>query len=289
MEDYSDIWKIEEIRHQIGKSDIGVEWDEGEASHKAMKIFKSSCSDALSLWMESDLFGEMLPTTEEILESHDPNKCMRCDKIPTKLVLWAEGRAIAWFCDGCYKEWIGEVGEEEIVKIFDIKDGQSATERWQQYLDRQKQTDIINLYGDKLSEQISMDIYYIIKASSIEDLWIPEKGDFAIVCADQDLADILSAIKDISIGDTVGMSKLSWEPSFKVAKAVQQESDNVLYKYLYPRYTPSWIEAAMFTWGAKQRLANAEITDDLDPNKLEEAKLLKASPSGIFISDIDDN
>ncbi len=40
------------------------------------------------------------------------DKCMKCDMPPEVVVIWAEGMAQAWFCEGCLKEWKKENGDD---------------------------------------------------------------------------------------------------------------------------------------------------------------------------------
>lgn len=69
--------------------------------------------------------GSMQDFGSSVISRQRPrrDKCMECDKPPTKEVKWAEGMAIAWFCDECFEKWKAEVGEDEIVWVHPVKDG----------------------------------------------------------------------------------------------------------------------------------------------------------------------
>jgi ribosomal protein L24 len=59
---------------------------------------------------------------ESVNESHSHDKCMECDKPPTKEVKWAEGMAHAWFCDEHFKSW-SVINGGDIDYVKEIKDG----------------------------------------------------------------------------------------------------------------------------------------------------------------------
>lgn len=63
----------------------------------------------------------------ELDESHSHSKCMKCDKTPTKEVLWAEGMGHAWFCDACFKTWstTGD-GKGDVCSVKEINDGKAC-------------------------------------------------------------------------------------------------------------------------------------------------------------------
>lgn len=53
---------------------------------------------------------------EQVMEeTHVKDKCMRCNQPPTIEVMWADGRARAWFCDKHFEEWKNEE-ERDIIK-----------------------------------------------------------------------------------------------------------------------------------------------------------------------------
>jgi len=58
---------------------------------------------------------------------HRHDTCMLCSKTPMYEILWAEGRAHAWFCEGCLKKWAttGD-GWHDIDSAKEIKDGEAA-------------------------------------------------------------------------------------------------------------------------------------------------------------------
>ena len=43
--------------------------------------------------------------TETVIEKALRSKCMTCDAAPEVEVIWADGRAKAWFCKTCYADW----------------------------------------------------------------------------------------------------------------------------------------------------------------------------------------
>lgn len=43
-----------------------------------------------------------------ILGQHALSRCMKCGQPPSIQVLWAEGKAQAWFCDACFRKWDAE-------------------------------------------------------------------------------------------------------------------------------------------------------------------------------------
>lgn len=53
---------------------------------------------------------------------HRKDRCMECSAPPTWQVWWAEGRALAWFCDKHYAKWTAANPGEEVAKRR-IKDG----------------------------------------------------------------------------------------------------------------------------------------------------------------------
>lgn len=66
-------------------------------------------------------------TKEKILEGkHALDKCMECEASPEYEVLWAEGRAHAWFCKKHLKEWAGESDWHDVDSCKEIKDGRAA-------------------------------------------------------------------------------------------------------------------------------------------------------------------
>jgi hypothetical protein len=67
---------------------------------------------------------------------HSRFQCMDCPKLPTIEVLWAEGRAHAWFCSDHFEKWVGEVGTDEISaqrEIYGV-----ASESWSDPICRRK-------------------------------------------------------------------------------------------------------------------------------------------------------
>lgn len=45
--------------------------------------------------------------------AHSPDHCMNCSRPTDVVVLWAEGRAMAWFCEDHYRQWTKENPGEE--------------------------------------------------------------------------------------------------------------------------------------------------------------------------------
>lgn len=56
---------------------------------------------------------------------HSRSECMECSKPPTKEVLWAEGMAHAWFCDGHFTEWMKE-HKDDADYVKEVKNGEAA-------------------------------------------------------------------------------------------------------------------------------------------------------------------
>ena len=58
---------------------------------------------------------------------HSRKKCMECDSVPTKEVLWAEGMGHCWFCDKHYTKWstTGD-GKGDVCSLKDITTGEAA-------------------------------------------------------------------------------------------------------------------------------------------------------------------
>lgn len=54
---------------------------------------------------------------------HRRDKCMLCDRPPTVEVLWAEGKAHAWFCAQCFKEWKAESEWHDVTYTKPIEHG----------------------------------------------------------------------------------------------------------------------------------------------------------------------
>ena len=58
---------------------------------------------------------------------HSRNKCMECDNPPTAEILWAEGKAHAWFGDKCFKKWKNEGdGWHEVDALKKIINGEAS-------------------------------------------------------------------------------------------------------------------------------------------------------------------
>ena len=55
---------------------------------------------------------------------YDSGKCMKCSAPVEKAVLWAQGKALAWFCKEHYDEWMAQGSEREIVAEKDIAKGE---------------------------------------------------------------------------------------------------------------------------------------------------------------------
>lgn len=55
------------------------------------------------------------------LSSHSPSKCMEkgCSKPPETEVKWADGRALAWFCDKHLKAWKKKEGEDDLEVVWE--------------------------------------------------------------------------------------------------------------------------------------------------------------------------
>jgi len=60
-------------------------------------------------------------------KSYSAERCMRCRVAPTKAVIWADGRALAWFCEDHLKEWEQE-DERDIVARTTLAEGQDSRE-----------------------------------------------------------------------------------------------------------------------------------------------------------------
>lgn len=61
---------------------------------------------------------------------HRRDNCMRCTEPPTQEILWAEGRAHAWFCDAHLTEWDKE-NPLEINKQKAVVGGE-VSKRWEE-------------------------------------------------------------------------------------------------------------------------------------------------------------
>jgi len=97
-------------------------------------------------WIEEVEIGE--EALEEMAQSleeearHRRDRCMECDVPPTKQVLWAEGKAIAWFCAKCLKQWHEEGdGWHAIDKLVTIDGEALSTEEFKQRPDELKSDD----------------------------------------------------------------------------------------------------------------------------------------------------
>lgn len=80
--------------------------------------------DALVEYAELGAFpaaelGEGLETKAR----HRQDRCMECDSPPTVAVLWAEGKAIAWFCDKCFAAWVKADGRGEVNRKVALEPG----------------------------------------------------------------------------------------------------------------------------------------------------------------------
>lgn len=60
-----------------------------------------------------------LDEAEEVVQKASQLKCMKCDAAPEVEVVWAEGRAKAWFCKTCYSDW--EEQHKDIVSTRPIQ------------------------------------------------------------------------------------------------------------------------------------------------------------------------
>lgn len=54
---------------------------------------------------------------------HARDKCMDCDESPAIEVLWAEGKAHAWFCASCYGKWIKDDHDDDVNYEKEIEYG----------------------------------------------------------------------------------------------------------------------------------------------------------------------
>lgn len=73
---------------------------------------------------------------------HRRDHCMRCDAKPTKQVLWAEGKAMAWFCEKCLGEWHAEgEGWHAVDKLITVDDEALSTEEFKKVPDELKEDD----------------------------------------------------------------------------------------------------------------------------------------------------
>ncbi len=76
--------------------------DQGEISQEEFDALRTEDEGGV------DVTTDVVAHDEEPVEDkarHSRSKCMDCSKPPTIQVLWAEGRANAWFCDNCFKAW----------------------------------------------------------------------------------------------------------------------------------------------------------------------------------------
>lgn len=62
--------------------------------------------------------------------AHAKNKCMECDRPPEVDVLWAEGKARAWFCKPCFEKW-NKAHPDEVSDIHAVKGGE-VTKEWKE-------------------------------------------------------------------------------------------------------------------------------------------------------------
>lgn len=66
-------------------------------------------------------------TTEGDSKEHSPSRCMVCEQPPTIVVIWADGRGRAWFCDECFEEWSNEE-PRDIVAEHRLEEGEDPSE-----------------------------------------------------------------------------------------------------------------------------------------------------------------
>lgn len=98
-------------------------------------------------WVESVTFKEEALRegfTQELSEEarHRRDHCMQCDAKPTKQVLWAEGKAIAWFCEKCLEKWHTEgEGWHAVDKLITIDGEALSTEEFKKVPDELKKDD----------------------------------------------------------------------------------------------------------------------------------------------------
>lgn len=76
-----------------------------------------------------DSLVSLLPDREREKSRHNRSRCMRCKAPPVIDVHWADGRGRAWFCQKCFRPWIGEIkkgefGDPGIVRAWHIPDGE---------------------------------------------------------------------------------------------------------------------------------------------------------------------
>lgn len=93
-------------------------------------------------WIESVEFKD--EASEGLVEEarHRRDRCMQCDARPTKQVLWAEGKAIAWFCEKCLEKWHTEgEGWHAVDKLVTIDGEALSTEEFKEAPDELKKDD----------------------------------------------------------------------------------------------------------------------------------------------------
>ena len=84
---------------------------------------------------ESQLLLENVEPPGILEYQHSRYKCMSCSKPPTVEILWAEGKAHAWFCDECFLTW-KEAHPEEVSgqrAIYGV-----AAEKWREHIGKEK-------------------------------------------------------------------------------------------------------------------------------------------------------
>jgi hypothetical protein len=56
------------------------------------------------------------------------DRCMKCDRPPTRDVKWAEGMGRAWFCQGHYSAWAKE--HDGDIDGMHVVEGGEVPEQW---------------------------------------------------------------------------------------------------------------------------------------------------------------
>jgi hypothetical protein len=124
----STLARLKELAHEC--RDVVIISDGVGIDEEAEKALKPDYADTLRKRLEGALAADMETAlkkafallkervlTEAGVKSHSESRCMAagCEKAPDVRVVWADGRARAWFCEADYRAW-RQASERDVVK-----------------------------------------------------------------------------------------------------------------------------------------------------------------------------
>ena len=101
----------------------------GEALSTFTDIMAEKVSDAANIEVPLEVAQEILRNALLLVAKHSHDKCMKCSKPPEYELMWADGRAHAWFCEKHLKDFIAEDPDRkngsDIPEIKELPEGKA--------------------------------------------------------------------------------------------------------------------------------------------------------------------